>query len=84
LQIISQDEEKRMEYDARQKAILDYNQSMLEAEERGIQLGAYGIISFALDLNYSNEQILATLQKKLDITTSQADKYLEQYYSNNL
>jgi predicted transposase/invertase (TIGR01784 family) len=84
LQIISQDEEKRMEYDARQKAIWDYNQSVLEAREEGIQLGAYGIISTSLDFGCTNEQILATLQKKLGITESQADKYLEQYYDNNL
>lgn len=35
LQIISQDEQKRLEYEARQKAILDYNQEMYEAEQRG-------------------------------------------------
>jgi len=39
LQIISQDKEKRLEYEARQKAILDYNQSMLEAEQRGKEAG---------------------------------------------
>ncbi len=31
LQVISQDEQKQLEYNARQKAIWDYNQSMLEA-----------------------------------------------------
>ena len=35
LQIISQDKEKRMEYEAREKAVRDYNQTMLEAEQRG-------------------------------------------------
>ena len=35
LQIISQDREKRWEYEAREKAIRDYNEGMLEAEERG-------------------------------------------------
>jgi len=39
LQIISQDKEKRLEYEARQKSILDYNQSMWEAEMRGEQRG---------------------------------------------
>ena len=39
LQVISQDEEKRLEYEARQKAIWDYNQMMLEAEERGEERG---------------------------------------------
>ena len=35
LQVISQDEEKWLEYEAREKAIRDYNQGMLEAEQRG-------------------------------------------------
>ena len=39
LQVISQDEEKRLEYEARQKAIWDHNQMMLEAEERGEERG---------------------------------------------
>ena len=39
LQVISQDDEKRMEYEARQKAIRDYNEGLLEAEERGEQRG---------------------------------------------
>lgn len=36
LQIISQDQQKRLEYEARLKATLDYNQGILEAEQRGI------------------------------------------------
>ncbi len=39
LQVISQDKQKRMEYDARQKAILDYNQGIKEAIERGEKRG---------------------------------------------
>ena len=39
LQMISQDREKRLEYEAREKAILDHNQMMLEAEERGREQG---------------------------------------------
>lgn len=35
LQMISRDREKRMAYEAREKAILDHNQMILEAEERG-------------------------------------------------
>ncbi len=34
LQVISQDEEKRLEYEARAKAIRDYNQVMLEAKSK--------------------------------------------------
>ena len=36
LQVISQDQQKRLEYEAWLKATLDYNQGMLEAEQRGI------------------------------------------------
>ncbi len=39
LQIVSQDKQKRLEYEARQKAILDHNQSMFEAEQRGRKQG---------------------------------------------
>lgn len=39
LQVISQDREKRLEYEAREKAILDHNQMMLEAVERGEERG---------------------------------------------
>jgi len=39
LEIISQDKQKRMEYEAREKAIRDYNQGILEAELRGEKCG---------------------------------------------
>lgn len=39
LQRISQDKEKRLEYEAREKAIRDYNQMIQEAEQRGEQRG---------------------------------------------
>ena len=35
LQVISQNKQKRMEYEAREKAVRDYNQGILEAEQRG-------------------------------------------------
>ena len=37
LQTISQDKQKRLEYEARRKALVDYNQFMYEAEQRGIE-----------------------------------------------
>jgi len=55
LQIISQDEQKRLEYEARQKAILDYNQGMYEAgqrgEQRGIRNTARNFLSLGVDIN---------------------------------
>lgn len=44
LQVISQDKEKRLEYEAREKAIRDHRQMMFEAEQRGEKRGrAQGI-----------------------------------------
>lgn len=39
LQVISQDKQKRMEYEAREKAIRDHYQSLFEAEQRGEKRG---------------------------------------------
>lgn len=39
LQVISQDKQKRLEYEAREKAIRDHNQFILEAEQRGVRRG---------------------------------------------
>lgn len=39
LQVISQDKQKRLEYEAREKAIRDHNQFLFEAEQRGIEKG---------------------------------------------
>lgn len=39
LQVISQDKQKRLEYEAREKAVRDRNQFIREAEQRGTALG---------------------------------------------
>lgn len=39
LQVISQDDMMRQEYEARMKAVRDQNQYVIEAEERGIEKG---------------------------------------------
>lgn len=54
-----------------------YKEGYAEGEARGI-------IDFALDLGYSNEEILTTLQKKLKITKQQADEYLRKFYDKTL
>ena len=50
LQRISQDEQTRLEYEAREKAILDYNQGMYEAEQRGEKRGEQRIRNTARKL----------------------------------
>ena len=39
LQVISQDKQLRMEYEAREKAVRDHNQMLLEADRRGEERG---------------------------------------------
>lgn len=52
LQVISKDKEKRLEYEARKKAIRDYNQGIFEAEQRGEHKGrAEGRVEGAARVN---------------------------------
>ncbi len=82
LQVISQ---------AREKAILDYNQGMFEAEQRGMQRGKqegiqqgrqegiYAIISGGLEDGLSEERILSRLQQYFSFTKEQAMQYYHQF-----
>ena len=95
LQVISQDRQKRLEYEAREKAILDYNQGMFEAEQRGMQRGKqegiqqgiqqgrqegiYAIISGGLEDGLSEERILSRLQQYFSLTKEQAMQYYHQF-----
>lgn len=91
LQVISQDRQKRLEYEAREKAILDYNQGMFEAEQRGMQRGKqegiqqgrqegiYAIISGGLEDGLSEERILSRLQQYFSLTKEQAIQYYHQF-----
>lgn len=91
LQVISQDRQKRLEYGAREKAILDYNQGMFEAEQRGMQRGKqegiqqgrqegiYAIISGGLEDGLSEERILSRLQQYFSLTKEQAMQYYHQF-----
>ena len=86
LQIISQDRQKRMEYEAREKAIRDYSQGMYEAERRGKEEGikegrAKEIIESGYDFGVSEQDILGRLQKKLQITLEQAEEYMKMFGS---
>ncbi|MCI8673104.1 MAG: hypothetical protein HFI89_06400 [Lachnospiraceae bacterium] len=87
LQVISQDQQKRLEYEARLKATLDYNQGMLEAEQRGelkgeqrgIQRGIYATISDGLEDGLSEARILIRLQQHFDLSEEQAKQHYNQF-----
>ncbi len=96
LQVISQDREKRLEYEAREKAIRDYNQGILEAEQRGEDRGrAQGrteartegikiLITDNIEEKVPKEKTLAKLQKHYNLTESQAEKYYIEFAEKNL
>lgn len=87
LQVISRDREKRLEYEAREKAILDYNQMMLEAREGGLKDGLKqgleqgreeGIKAFILDGledNLTKERILLKVERHFALTRERAEHY---------
>ena len=58
LQAISQDGEKRMEYEAREKAIRDYNARMFEPEERGRKEEAIRIAKKLVGMGYPTDDIV--------------------------
>ena len=96
LQVISQDREKRREYEAREKAIRDYNQGILEAEQRGREEGRaegeaeakiHGIrilITDNIEEKVPKEKTLAILEKHYNLTESQAEKYYIEFAKKNL
>lgn len=66
LQLISQDKEKRLEYESREKAVRDYNQLMFEAEERGVEKGKINLIQNCLKNGKSCEEIAFFLNIPLE------------------
>ena len=90
LQIISQDKQKRLEYEAREKALRDYNQLMAEAEQRGlkqglekglekgIQKGIRELILDNLEEQIPEERILLKLQKRFQLTEDKARQYYKE------
>lgn len=57
-----------------------YKEGIAEGRAEG---RANGIIEFALDIGYTNEEILSTLRKKLSIDVGQAEEYLKRYYAES-
>lgn len=67
LQVISQDEEKRLEYEAREKAVRDYNQIILEAKQLGREEGVL------------RERTIVKLQKHYHLMENEAKQYYKKF-----
>lgn len=84
LQIISQDREKRLEYEARQKAVLDHNQMMLEARQDGLEQGIRILIIDGLEDQLPKKRILLKLQRYFSLTEEQAEEYFDRFSSQEI
>ena len=74
VQKIKENKEWKVEY---MTLLMREREKYQEGKARG---KAYGIMEFAIDLGYTKEEILAVLQKKLNIDRGQAEEYLKEYY----
>ena len=75
-------EEEREKADRRVAKEREQTETRVRREER--ENAANVVIDIALGSGYSNEEILATLQKKLGIKEKQADEYLRKFYDKSL
>ncbi len=84
---LSADERKKLEYEAREKAVRDYNSQMRSAEKRGIELGEkHGIESLVetcQELGASEKYILTKLITDFNVTSEQAKTYLSEHSNSD-
>lgn len=81
LQTISQDKQMQLEYEAREKAVRDYNQIIKEAHQAGWEEGLvegeiYGAIKAYRGINIPDSTIVAALQDKFDLPKKVAESYM--------
>lgn len=81
---ISEDDEKRLEYEAREKALKDYNTQMKSAERRGVEQGIKALILDNLEEKKTEEEILEKLEKRFSLSSEEARQYFALYRNNLL
>lgn len=93
---LSADEQKRLEYEARQKAIRDKNILLITGENRGLEKGEriglekgeriglekgiQATIKTCQDFKISKDNVLLNLIEKFDLSKSEAVSYIEKYW----
>lgn len=85
---LSADEEKRLEYEAREKAIRDHQYLMntnlklglKRGEKKGLEKGAGALVELCQESSFSREETLARLMQKLSLSSETAKGYLEKYW----
>ena len=76
---LSADEQKRLEYETRQKAIRDKNILLKTGIERGREEGIRAIIHLAEVVNLSKEETVKQLSEGMHMTTEDAEKWYKNF-----
>ncbi|MBO5460871.1 MAG: Rpn family recombination-promoting nuclease/putative transposase [Ruminococcus sp.] len=85
---ISADEQKRLEYEAREKAIRDYNWQMKCSHRRGYEEGVKDasiktFIEAGKKFGVSRDAVLQELMAEQKLTDDEAEKYMKEYWKTN-
>lgn len=86
---LSADDIKRLEYEAREKALRDYNSQMSSARKMGIEQGVAkgkisgikALIETCQELGADREDTVLRLQNKFQLTQEEALKYMKEYWN---
>lgn len=86
LQNISQDRQMQLEYEAREKAVRDYNQMMKEAREDGERTGRESALKGMMeicrdDLGLTRTETITIIAEKFKITEEEAETEINQYWN---
>lgn len=79
LKRMSGDKEKKLEYEAREKAIRDHNHLMHMAKKEGFNQGIEAFILDNLEEQKTEEQILTKLMNRFSLSQKDAEMFYEKY-----
>jgi len=82
---LSADEEKQLEYEARQKAIMDHDYLMQYSREEGMRIGMEngmkaGMVETCKELGVSKEKTVEKLMQKFAMQKTEATCFVEEYW----
>lgn len=77
---LSADKQKRLESEARQKAIRDKNILLITGENRGLEKGIQATIKTCQNCHISKESLIKNLMENFSLSNSEAVTYIEKYW----
>lgn len=81
---ISADEEKQLEYEAREKAIMDHNYLMRYNWEEGMKEGVkIGLIETCKELGLSKQETTEKLMKKYHMQKEKSTRLVDEYWEKS-